>query len=89
MRDHYLFKNKKRHLTICLEKDKIIDDDEKFANDFARNQLINPKQYKRFIDSNDFAISAIENFSNEIDLPIFMIIGRLQKDGYLNWNDYP
>ena len=81
-------KNKKRHLTISLEKDKIIDEDEKFADDFARNQLINLKEYKRFINENDFSISAIKDFSNDIDLPIFMIIGRLQKDGYLNWSEF-
>ena len=80
-------KNKKRYLTISLEKDKIIDDDETFANNFAKDQLVNPKQYKKFIEKKDFSITAIKDFSNEIELPIFMVIGRLQKDGYLNWND--
>lgn len=63
-------------------------DEEKLADEFARNQLINKQVYEVFINKKDFSIAAITEFSKEIDLPVFMIIGRLQKDGFLNWNDF-
>ena len=80
-------KNNKRNVIISsLNIDEKIE--ENFADDFAEDSLINLKSYQEFIKKNDFSISSINKFSTEIDLPNFMIIGRLQKDGYLNWNDY-
>lgn len=84
--DHAV-KNKKRHLTISYEKDKIIDD-EIFANNFARDYLINPKEYKKFISKNDLSIDSMEVFAKTQEIPLFILIGRLQSDGYLNWNEF-
>lgn len=81
-------KNKKRHLTISYEKDKIVDDDEIFANNFARDFLINPKEYKKFISKNDLSIDSMESFAKTQDIPLFILIGRLQSDGYLKWNEF-
>lgn len=80
-------KNNKRNVIISsLDNDEIIE--ENFADDFAKNSLIDPNSYKKFIEKNDFSILSINTFSIEIDLPTFMIIGRLQKDGYLSWNEF-
>lgn len=80
--------NKKRHIMIKFEKNDIIDDDEKFANNFANNELINLDKYLEFVSNNDFSIKAINSFSKLINIPNFVIIGRLQNDGYINWNQY-
>ncbi|MBQ8293743.1 MAG: HigA family addiction module antidote protein [Bacilli bacterium] len=82
----HAFRNKKRHLTISLEKDKINDEDEIFANNFANNQLINKDEYEKFINENDFSLSKLNNFAESQSIPIFMLIGRLQKEGYLGWH---
>ncbi len=84
----HAIKNKKRHLTISFEKNKIMDDDEIFANDFANNQLISKKGYKKFITKNDFSIESIKTFSDEENIPVFITIGRLLNDGYISWNMY-
>ena len=84
----HAIKNKKRHLTISLEKDKINDEDEQFANNFARNELINPKDYKKFITENDFNLNNLNEFARTQDIPLFILIGRLQSDKYLNWDQY-
>lgn len=84
----HAIKNKKRHLTISLEKDKINDEDEIMANEFARNHLINKKDYQTFIKENNFSIENIEKFAKNQNIPVFIVIGRLQSDQYLNWNEY-
>lgn len=80
-------KNNKRNVVISsLDNEENIE--ENFADDFAKNSLIDPNLYEMFIKKNDFSISSINKFSIEIDLPTFMIIGRLQKDGYINWSEF-
>ena len=70
------------------EKDKINDDDEKFANDFARKQLINQNDYEKFIKENDFTLKKMKIFAASQDIPLFILIGRLQNDELLNWNEF-
>lgn len=84
----HAIKNKKRHLTISLEKDKINDDEEKFADNFARNILIDNDGYIEFVNKNDFSLCKMKEFSTSQEIPLFILIGRLQRDGYLGWNEY-
>ena len=84
----HAIQNKKRHITISLEKDKINDEDEIQANNFARNTLINEKEYIDFINNKKFNINDIELFAKKQNIPLFIVIGRLQNDGYINWNEY-
>lgn len=84
----HAIKNKKRHLTISLEKDRINDEDEQFANTFARNQLINQKDYESFIKYKKLTLNNLRIFAESQDIPLFILIGRLQSDKYLSWNQY-
>lgn len=80
--------NKKRHISISLEKNKIIDDDEIFANEFAKEQLIDSKEYEAFIFEGDFSLKSMKIFANSQKIPLFILIGRLQNDEYLKWHQY-
>lgn len=84
----HAIRNNKRHISISYEKDKINDDDEKFANDFARKQLINQNDYEKFIKENDFSLKKMKIFAASQDIPLFILIGRLQNDELLNWNEF-
>lgn len=61
---------------------------EEKANNCAANILINNKSYEEFVLKKDFSIDAIRRLANENNVKIYMIIGRLMKDKYIEWNQY-
>ncbi len=61
---------------------------EKRANEFASNTLIEPEKYKRFIEKGDFSLDHINRFCEDTGVPNYILIGRLQKDGYLKYHHY-
>jgi len=67
-------------------------EEEKRADEFAANMLIDPNRYGDFLNSNlnskDFSLKRINDFCSEIGVPNFILIGRLQKEGYLNYSHY-
>ena len=84
----HAMKNHKRHLTISYSKDNIQDDDEIEANEFAKNLLIDEKDYKIFVNKRDFSLPSVEQFAKEQNVADFIVIGRLQKDGIVGWNQF-
>ncbi len=61
---------------------------EKAADEFARNMLLSADSYKRFISDDDFSIQSIEKYSKSQNVMPFIVIGRLQKEGLISYNDY-
>ena len=84
----HAIKNHKRHLTISLSKNNIEDDEEIEANTFARDSLLNKKDYEDFIRRHDFSISSIKAFARSQDVAPFVVIGRLQKERIIGWDKY-
>ena len=84
----HAIKNHKRHMTISYDKDNIEDEEEIEANEFAKNALINPDDYDQFITLHKFDLQSIEQFSRKQDVASFIVIGRLQKDGFIPWSKY-
>lgn len=82
----HAIKNHKRHLTISFNKDNIQDEDEIEANEFAKNILIDEKDYIRFVKNKDFSETSIKRFAQYQDVADFIVVGRLQKDGFVSWN---
>lgn len=82
----HAMKNHKRHLTISYSKDNIEDEDEIEANEFAKNLLIDEKEYKEFISKGDFTARSIKNFAKQQPVADFIVVGRLQKDGIIGWD---
>ena len=58
------------------------------ANKYAENKLINPIEYKKFVDKKEFDIDSIVSFASKIKRDPGIVVGRLQKDKYLEYNDY-
>ena len=60
---------------------------EKDADDFAQNTLIPKSKYDAFINNNfkKFDKNTVLEFAKEIHLMPGIVVGRLQKDGYLSY----
>lgn len=58
------------------------------ADIFAQNILIDKSAYQNFLRANDFTLNSINSFSKEQNILPAILIGRLQKEKYLNWSDY-
>jgi len=75
-------------------EDRLIDYDftknevEEKADGFARDILIKQKEYETFVAKEDFSLTAIEEFCSEKLIPNYILIGRLQRDGYLKYHEY-
>ncbi len=61
---------------------------EERANEFASNTLIESGKYKRFLEKGEYSLDQINRFCEEIGVPNYILIGRLQKDGYLKYHHY-
>ena len=82
----HAIKNHKRHLTISFNKDNIQDEDELEANEFAKTLLIDKDEYRKFVEKGDYSPSSIQSFSKKQSVADFIVVGRLQKDGLVRWN---
>lgn len=58
------------------------------ADKFARDKLLDPVAYASFISKKDFSISSICNFAKEQNVKPYIVIGRLQKEKYLDYSFY-
>lgn len=85
------------HLLLHGKKEKFIEfndktlstvqDKEKEADDFATNELINPKVYAEFIERGEFSKLAIRNFSNDLGMDPGIVAGRLCHEKHVTWKD--
>ena len=62
------------------------DEDEKAADKFARDILIPPEDYERFVAENNFTLETVKDFAEKIGIDAGIIVGRLQKDAKINFN---
>lgn len=62
---------------------------EELADSYARDVLIPPEQYRKFVLSEDcVSWDSIENFAKSIGVMPFIVLGRLQNDQYIDWSEY-
>ncbi len=72
-----------------VDFDSTQDKTEQMADLYAQNTLIPPDKYHSFILSTDCTSwKQIEDFANDIGVESFIVLGRLQKDEYLDWSQY-
>jgi len=62
------------------------DDDEHQADNFARNVLITPKAFSEFVKAKLFTESSVTAFAARENIDAGIVVGRLQKDGYIDWS---
>lgn len=84
----HLIKHSKKEVFVDLENVEKTDI-EKEADEFSRNILIPDKIYKEFINNNhNLDDKIIKEFSNKNNISPGILIGRLQKDGIIEWNKF-
>ncbi|MCR4634507.1 MAG: HigA family addiction module antidote protein [Erysipelotrichaceae bacterium] len=72
-----------------LDPDQRSDNDmEKKADRFASSALLDPEAFRIFLEREDYSLDAIEEFAEQQNVPSFIVIGRLQKEGILKWEYY-
>lgn len=62
-------------------------ENEKLADEYARNRLISSEKYDEFISHQIFSLQSIKDFSKSIQRDPGIVLGRLQKDGIVGYND--
>ncbi len=74
--------------TVKFIDDGCDTDKERAADSFARNMLLAPESYESFIQSGDFSIDAICRYARSQNVMPYIVIGRLQKEKYLDYSMY-
>ena len=49
---------------------------------------MNQNDYQKFINAGDYTLASIKQFSRQQDVPHYMTIGRMQKDGIIEYSQY-
>lgn len=62
-------------------------DKEDAANRFAEDSLIPPAEYESFISRQQFGVQSIQNFANQIGRDPGIVLGRLQNDEIVRFDD--
>ncbi len=63
-------------------------EDEKAADEFARNTLIPDKEFYDFAKARIFDRQTILAFAKRMGIDVGIVVGRLQKERFLNFSDY-
>lgn len=71
---------------ISFEKE--TGEQEDAADKFAENSLIPDEQYQKFIECGRFDLQSIRTFANTIDRDPGIVLGRLQNDKKVDFNDW-
>ena len=64
------------------------DADELAADEFAKETLIPSKEFGPFIAKEDFSKPSISQFANAVEIDAGIVVGRLQKEGYIEYSWY-
>ena len=72
-----------------IDFDSVQNEAEARANRFAGDKLIDPDEYRDFIRARSCTEwKEIEEFANRVQVQPYIVLGRLQNDGILDWSDY-
>lgn len=61
---------------------------EDLADRYAQDKLIDPDMYEIFVKWSDFSERAIRKFAKQINRDPGIILGRLESDGYVGYNNW-
>ena len=71
-----------------IDFDSVKNEAEEEADLFASNILLDKNAYKVFWEKSDFSLASIINFAETQEVKPYIVIGRLQMEGELDWSDY-
>ena len=84
---HLLKHRTQRRIVIDgLEGDPDMEGIEAEANQFARDFLIAPGKWRAFCDEDDFTPDSVQEFAQSTGIAPFLVVGRLQKEGRIGYN---
>lgn len=69
-----------------LQPDGINETDERAADKFAKDILIDQKSFDEFVEKKDFRTASIVEFSKKIGIDSGIVVGRLQKENFIKYN---
>lgn len=64
------------------------NEDERDADEFAKNTLIPYEQYQIFVNNNNFNKDALIEFAKDVGIDVGILVGRLQKEKYIEYSWY-
>lgn len=68
------------------QSDGTTDEDEEAADNFAKETLIPTVEFNAFTSLNDFSKASICSFAKKQNILCGIVVGRLQKEGFINYN---
>lgn len=68
------------------KKEGTTDEDEKEADNFAKHILIPKTQFDDFVEKGLFSSNSIIEFADNINIDAGIVVGRLQKDGFIKYS---
>lgn len=68
--------------------DKETGEQEELANKYAEDSLIPPEKYQEFLDRAQFTLQDIKTFADQIERDPGIVLGRLQNDGIVRFDDW-
>ena len=71
---------------ISFEKE--TGEQENAADKYARDCLIPPEKYQEFINNQKFDLYSVKVFANQIERDPGIVLGRLQNDGIVSFDDW-
>lgn len=86
----HIFQHKTKELIVSLEKKELETLDaslEEEADCFARDELIPPKDFSEFVNIGNFSVPAIIQFAEKIGIDKGIVVGRLQKEGHIDFHE--
>ena len=83
----HLLKHSKKEIFIDYEAENN-EEIEIEADNFARDILIPTNQYKEFIKTKEISEYEIKKFAKEVNVSTGILVGRLQSDKIINWNNF-
>jgi HTH-type transcriptional regulator/antitoxin HigA len=72
---------------VLFDKIKSDSETEIEADKYAADFLIPPKNYGEFTEKKDFSLQAIRKISQKLRIHPCIVVGRLKRDEYINYND--
>lgn len=71
------------HIDIEDEESQVLDENEEKADQFAREVLVPQEIYEDFVLKSDLTPPSVRRFAKEIGVAPGIVVGRLQRDGFL------
>lgn len=71
-----------------IDFDAVYGETEVKANMFAKDVLLDEEEYRDFVAKGDFSLPEIEVHARKQAVKNYIVVGRLQSEGWLDWNEY-